>query len=388
LLDEKSIQDSFCLIRSDDHTIRIGYNGQSWIIYNANDDHSGPAPIHTVVKTKKQLVKKIFSFLGTRSVCVEVASLDEDKEINFSDYNQFMKDNPLTILRDRGLHLIAWYDQKLLLQLLNLAKTPDGKLIRSAIAASLVKQAKHNRTGMFFITIFAPEALTCLLELVDKSDEGLAILSAIIKTLTMNDDENWNGLHLIASFAPASLSELLGFVDETREGLALRSAIIKALKQKTITNNSTALLHVVDAIPSYIPLILRTIFPLNQKNFETLCCILEAFDAPNSLGQTAWERFLKASSGMSMYVQDEILVKELHKLSTFQLMKIKRQLLNKNKISVYPTFFNGNDSISDFYKFLIKTLNNILLNKSNEKIYNEETNVTIYNYNLSYLLKP
>lgn len=375
LLDKQSIQGTLCLVHSDDHTIRIGYEGKNWIFYDSNDDHSGPAPIHVVFRTKRQLVKKIFSDLQTQSLCVEIAAFDANKQINFAAYDQFIKHNLLTRLKDRGLHFIAMYDDQLLLKLFNLAKeTPNDKLIRSAITETMVKKTSDNFTCIHFISRYVPNALPSLLWLADRTVEGLALLTAITKTLTMQDNENWNGLHVIARYSPESLPALCALVDETQEGLALRSAIIKALSQKLTKINWNPLRILVEVFPEYVSLVLGTLFQCKQSNYPALCSILEALIAPDSNKKSVWEILLNSSPLSSAQILN-MLVTELKKLSIIQLMRVKKQIMQtsfKSDVGTYPSFFNDKDSRTCLQKSIIININTILLLKCSEKKNNEE----------------
>lgn len=251
LLQKKSIQDTVTLILSADHAIRIGHNGVNWLFYDSNNLHEKSEFIHTEFACKRQLIAKIFSCLNTHSFCVEVATFNAAKNLNFSVYTQFIKRFPLIPIKGKGLHFIVEHDKKLLKTVFDHANdTPTGKKIKSAIAKAICRTTEDGDTLIHYLIKYSPNYLFKLLELVNQTKEGVAILTAITKALAIKNKEHWYGLHDMARFVPDALLRLFLSIDTTPEGTALFETMMRLLPVKG-KNDWNVLHHLVFVAPGH-----------------------------------------------------------------------------------------------------------------------------------------
>lgn len=244
LLSEDTIRDTICLIRNENHTIRLRVTGDNqWSLYDPNYDHSEKHICFT--GSKEEIIDEIFKQLKTQSISIEVATFNK-KNLDFSQYYQDFKNSPATFLSKGGLHMMTQQNPELLKELFNSNECNSDT--QQAIAEALIITDNDNWTALHMIANCAPDALTPLFILAEKNPD---IQKAIAQALIITNKDKWTILHTIASYVPSALRPLFMLADNNPD---IQKSIAQAL---TITNkdNRNALHMIAHLTPSSVALL-------------------------------------------------------------------------------------------------------------------------------------
>ncbi|MDX1901490.1 MAG: hypothetical protein SFW66_05740 [Gammaproteobacteria bacterium] len=224
LLDEKQIQENLCILSNNEHAIRVGYKGESWIVYDPNYSHrkhwsnqilfdawkSPTIPKKTIFKkcTKNEAVDEILKILG-HAIAIQMASLKSDTLLTFPSYQSSVKTKPLELIDQSGLRIIAKYNPKVLLELCHLADGKKNKPLLEKITAILSENSEKSENDpwadLHSIVFFASEAMLKLCKIAHR-DKNL--LTTITQALPKKNSDNWTVLHTTARYAPEAMLEL------------------------------------------------------------------------------------------------------------------------------------------------------------------------------------
>jgi len=178
LLDETQIKDNICIIAStsapgtNGHAIRIGYNNQSWIVYDPNYDHSNPDTIHKIFSDKKAVVLEIIDCLVSdiSATSIEIATT-RDQIIAFPYFDEMLK-NKVDFLNRFGMRALVTHAPEAACQLFERASEQN----EPALLKKIIQTLKDNYpSGLRMIsTDSTPQVAKALIKLGTKlSNEDL-----------------------------------------------------------------------------------------------------------------------------------------------------------------------------------------------------------------------
>ena len=208
LLDENQIQGNICKVGSDDHAIRIGYDGKEWMIYNPNYDHRQLETIHKV-GSKEEIVTELLDRMKTNDLKLSIASLEDQQNLDIPHFEEMLKNRKIDLIKGCGFHLLARFRPDCAKQLLASAieqKTPE--LVQMIIKVILRKDAE-SWTGFHILARYANEAMSLLFQLAEQSKDK-SLLLAIAEALD-------SSLFLLVRYAPTSMSQLFHLVEQTQD---------------------------------------------------------------------------------------------------------------------------------------------------------------------------
>lgn len=328
LLNKHMIEGTICLIHSLDHVIRIGYKNSKWILYDPNDNHK-KIPIKQTYEyhDKSKMIKEIFNSLHNQSVCIEIATIDEKKEIAFPHYGQLSKNSAENLLKDCGLHIIARNTPETLLDIINNTNLSMNKAkIYSALSDALIKKDVNGVPGLHAIIHYAPQCLPELFKLANQSSkEGLRLRSAITDGMDLKDSTKWTGLHMMTQFAPQYISTLFEMADDSKLGLELRDVIADSLVEKEDLNNCTALAEIARTAPETLTKAIELALSTKNNEINWHEYIVAAFAAEDKQRITGWEAIESHASKYKKNILD-IVFKHLLTLDTKTLTNFKTDL--------------------------------------------------------------
>ncbi len=177
--------DVMILVHVANHTIRLYRDGENWVVYDSNYDHTKLSTIHREYENLSSAIDEVFRIMGP-SITIEAVSLNEKAVIDFPEYDNYLKRSPINLVKNLGLNVIA---------------------------------------------STTPEVLPKLFSQINDTQEGQALLRAIIEALGQKGDYNANALQRIAQNAPAALHELFKHINGSLLGQSLLNTVFEVLAQ-------------------------------------------------------------------------------------------------------------------------------------------------------------
>jgi hypothetical protein len=226
--------DKIAIISSHDHALHISYDekAQLWMLYDPNYKHNKLGLVHRTFSDKELLVNEIHKCLGTHAIKIEVASFNENDNLDFAVFDELLEKQPLSLLKGRGMQVIA--------------KIP-------AIAVSICERAVSDsslRLGlkerlqdyMNLLISYSPPALFQLLKFPASEDVDSQFLSEIksaVKKFFVLMSEN----------SSETISKLF---DMAHDDLEMRQLVIDAMKKKTTKGGANLSLFVEQYSPELL----------------------------------------------------------------------------------------------------------------------------------------
>lgn len=205
LLDETQIKGNICLISStslfpnvDGHTIRIGHNGQSWIVYDPEYDHSNPDTLHKTFSDKKTAVLEIIERLrgDLNAISIEIATT-RDQIIAFPYFDEMLK-NKMDFLDKSGLRALVKHAPEAACQLFERASEQNEHTLLKKIIGAL-KYKESSGLGMISRESI-PQVAKALIKL------GTKLSNEDLRTAIFNPEKDF---HYLLAQAPEALGEVL-----------------------------------------------------------------------------------------------------------------------------------------------------------------------------------
>lgn len=330
LLDEKIVEGNICLLRSINHVMHFGYRDGKWIFYDPNFDHS-KLPIHLIFETgsKEDMIKKIIERFNSRSLAIEIASIDENRIIAFPYLDEIINTEPSTLLQGAGLHILAKHDDDTLMKILKTTDSKEKTILHKAIQTALKKLDRNKTPGLHMVIKNTPQLVLSLLELIDDSDEGQATKLSLADALMLKDSGGWTGLHHFSVHAPQALKKLFDLVDDSKAGQELHYAISSCLAEKEQLGSLTGLYVIAKNAPQALTHVLQLVLTDQKENneIEWLENILETLATTSDQGLTGWDMIhLKAHPFKKEILK--ILLNHIEKLDLDVLTTLEKDLSN------------------------------------------------------------
>lgn len=296
LLSNERLKDNICIIYSIEHAIRVGFKDNQWILYDANYQHSDPTKIHKS-GTQDQIIDEIFKQLQTQAITLDFASFNKNKLFEFSDYEQFIEKNAMSLLQNGGIGIIATNTPEILpkiLQNIDYSTLPIEQ--QSFLAHELLYDIPYLNELIPTFHLFAqssPNSLTEIFKLASKYNPNIKqrndIIAALSTSLTKTSSEQYTGLHFIAQYAPDSLDKLFELAVDS-------PTILHAITQALTTPNKRQITPLSLMASSSNNRTLIKLFKLAQKSTALQEAIFNSIPIKDSLDNvSAFDFILKAN---------------------------------------------------------------------------------------------
>jgi hypothetical protein len=292
LLNEVHIKGAVCLLENRGHVISIDYDYKEgkWILYDPNFLHLNTDKMHSTFNSKEELIDKILLILEN-ALCIEMIYIEktlppDKKEQSATNYfdlflNNLTPNKTLSLLKERGISVIAAYTPENLDRMLKLASTSkqSSKLLIEALAAT----TKTGWTGLQSVARYAPQDLPQLLEIVKPFPQSPNLLA---QALAATNDNGWAGLQTVARHAPQYLPQLLEIVKPFPQSPKLLAQTLAA----TTKDGWTSLQMVARYAPQALPQLLEIVKPFPQSP-KLLARALAATNQDGCTGLQAVEQY-------------------------------------------------------------------------------------------------
>jgi hypothetical protein len=237
LFDEKIFPGRMCLIHNRSHVTHLDYEFDEWVHYDPNYSHKSLDTIEMRTKKKVKVIDEIISIHGN-AIAMEYVSF-KDEKIVFPYYEDMVENSANQLIDASGLFMIAKYCPDVLLKIIKQAipQTVKAKQLKNTLAKSIL--ATINGEICFRnIAIYASEACSELIKLIDESVEGIALLGAITKALIKVSATNQIMLHTIILFVPQAMEYLIKKINQPIQGKILLKTITESLLIKNDSGNA------------------------------------------------------------------------------------------------------------------------------------------------------